>query len=634
MLQIIRERAQGIVAWTFVIFITLTIAMWGSDNYSIKSTNGVAATVNGQKITWEQVDNLSKQYLQYLSLSNAKFFTQINSEILKQQALKDLVMQVAFNSQTQRLNLLISDEQLIHKISTDSTFQEDGNFSTDRYKLILRQAAQSEEDYERKLHMQMIKEQLKGALVASSFMVDAEIERIMSLWLQKRDFGYVIVPVNRFFTIKRIPQYEVEKYYQQHQGTFVVPEQVQLSYVQLDLNELGKTFVADEQILQDFYERHKASYVVAEEVHVRHILITALNDSDAEKSGEARAKIDDLLMQIKLNADFESLAKKYSEDIDSALKGGDIGHVGRGQVVKSFENIAFGLENPYEVSEVVQTESGYHIIQLLSKKKAYTKPFETVKMEVELYYRREEAEHQFLEKCEELANLAFENPESLKVVAESTGLSIKETGFFGRGGGDDIGNVQEVVEVAFQRDMINQIKNSDLVCLDAEHYIVFRVKNYLPARSQTLEEVHSDIEVKLQDNKAAEQAKALGEEILAALMQGEAPYKLSKMNRLEWVSQKDIKRTNNDVNPVILQEVFELPKPNRHQFSYKGFTLSNGDYAVLSLSTVHEDISGKNRESKLLFKSQVVSALGQFEYQLYEMGLINQVDFKFEQLPN
>ena len=635
MLQSIRDKAQGIVAWVIVSLIIITFALWGIDRYALKGGNSdIAAKVNGHKITWREVENLSQKYQNYLSQSNPKMLAQLDPKLLRQHVQHQLISSIALQTEAKKKGFLISEDQIIKEISNNPQFQEDSKFSTSKYEQFLKHNMLTDSDFENRIESKMLIDQLYDGFNLSSFTLDNELNRIMELIFQKRDFGYTIIPIKKFFKNINISDEDIKKYYKQHQHLFVAPEQVKIAYIELALDEFAKSININEEQVEEYYQKHQALYESPEEVEVRHILINAPLGSDDEKSGEARAKIEDLLAQIKLGADFKELAKKHSDDTSSAIHYGNIGRITKGQtVVEEFEKAAFELKNPNDISQVVQTQFGYHIIQLINKQESYKKPYQEVRDLVAKQYRQEQAETMFTDKGEELANLAFENTDSLQTVARKMGLPIKETNFFTKKGSPQgIASIPAITEVAFSEDLLGKTKNSNLIRVDDEHYVILRVVDHIAAKPQTIEEVWNDIKTKLVNNAAMDKAETLGKEILEKLP-SISPCKLAKEHGLEWNIERDVERSNSIIDPYILQKAFTIQKAKDQKINYVGFKLPAGNYVILSLSAITTgNTNQENDQLKDQFKKHLVSTLGQMEFQLYERALINQASIKVEKL--
>ena len=625
MLQILRDKTQGLVAWGIIALIVVVFSLWGVNNYSSSnSANGtIAAKVDGKKITWPQIDKLVERQRQYLAEANPTILNQIDANTLRMEARQYLIQQLALDSQTKRLGFVISERQVAKRISTDPVFLENGKFSALKYKDFLHKIAESEASFTDNLRAGMQLDQLRHSFLQASFVPERDVNTIMDLFFQQRDFGYLVVPANKFGQSVVVKQEDVEQYFNQHQHMFVAPEQVKLAYVELSLEQLAQAVEVSEEKLQEYYQKHAALYTVPEEIEASHILINAPTNSDLLKSGEAKAKADDIYAKIKLGEDFHALAKKYSDDTISGSNGGGLGRIGRGQTVDAFDKAAFALANPGDLSEVVQSEYGYHIIKLQKRHPAYVQPFAKVRNQLVANYKREVAESMFPEKGEELANLAFEFPDSLSKAAEKMQLQIQETALFGKSQNlEGIAAIPEVAKVAFSEEMLTKSRNSDLIKVDDEHYVVVRVVEHVASRSLALNEVQDKITNTLRQNSLQKQAAEFGDKLLAQLKAGDKPYAIAKAVDLEWHVAKDVERSDAKLDPMLVARAFALPKPASKQPVTVGFALSNGDYAVLSLRRVKASAKAKEQQIQQQFQKQLAQAFAQKEFQLFELALI------------
>ena len=634
MLQSIREKTQGMLAWGIIVLIIVVFSLWGINNYSRGFGRGgsIAAKVDGKSITWREVEYLAEKQRQHLLESNPQLLNQLDPKFLRDQAQMYLAQQLALDLQAKKQGFLISEKQVIKQIASDPKFQEQGKFSADKYKQFLHEISDNEETFTDKVRSSMVLNQLRNGFIASSFILKNEIERIRELFFQQRDFGYLIVPSSKFKQEVSISKEEIKKYFNRHQHLLIAPEQVKLSYVELTVDALAKNIPVTDDILKEYYQKHETLYTVPEEVEVRHILINAPKGSDFEKSGEARAKIDDIMAKIKLGEDFVNLAKQYSQDPISAVNGGKLEKIGRGQTVAEFETAAFGLTKEKEISEVIQTEYGYHIIQLLKKYGSYVKPYGSIHDLLVENYRRETAESQLADKGEELANLAFEYPDSLQYAAEKMQLSIQETGLFSKDNVDGIASIPAVAKAAFAKDMLKQKRNSDLIKVDDERYVVIRVKEHVTARPLKLAEVKDKIEETLILEITKKRAENFGKMLLTKLQEGNAPHAIAKEVNLEWITKQNVERNDNKINPALVQKVFALPKPEANKPIHVGFSLLSGDYAILTLQNVKLSDKVNNAKMQEQFQQQIAMIIAQTEFQLYEQAMIEQAKIKIESL--
>jgi peptidyl-prolyl cis-trans isomerase D len=443
-----------------------------------------------------------------------------------------------------------------------------------------------------------------------------ELKNTVSLVDQKRDFGYVIFPANKYKKDIKISEDQIKSYYDQHKASLVKPEQIVLEYVELSLSKLAEKVTLSKEEVLAFYEAHQAAFTAPERVHARHILISAPK-GDTALEAKAKAKIEAILAELKQGADFSNIAKSASSDAGSAKNGGDLGWFVRGQMVPEFEKVAFELTKPGSIGGPVQTQFGYHLIQLVEHKNTEVRPLNVVKALAEAQLKREKAEAMFAEKAETLVKLGFEQS-TLDPIAKHLGLEKEESVPFGRDGGPGIASNPEVLKVAFSETFLKEKHNSEPIKISDDATVIIRVKDHQPAVQETLAEAHTKIADLLIVEGARERAKSIGEGILKKIQKGEKPLDLARQQDLNWTVKSKVVRSAADPNRDIVVAAFQIPentKPEKPRLN--GFSLTNGDYLVLALnkvvdgdwSTLSSDVQASYRQGLTEFSSQLEYAL-------------------------
>ena len=267
----------------------------------------------------------------------------------------------------------------------------------------------------------------------------------------------------------------------------------------------------------------------------------------------------------------------------------------------AFEEAAFSLDVG-RVSQPVRSSFGFHLIKVSAIRAAEGKSFAAARSELLTEYRRREAEQLFFAQAEQLANLAFEHPDSLDVAAETLGLQVGETGFIGRDGNTEhhLASERKVIEAAFSTDVLTDGNNSELIELGSDRAVIVRIQEHRPSTQQPVEEVAERIKKRLQAELARKEAESLGSEILVQLRNGEEPSGLAEQHGLDWQPARAVGRDAKDVEREILTAVFRIPRPDTDATTYDGIVSGSGDFVVLALRSVdtHEAIlPDSDRES-------------------------------------
>lgn len=632
MLQSIRSKAQGIITWIIVGLIVVAFSFVGINYFfSGAGKNSVAAKVNGQKIYWRTIDNLYHNYYRQYSMRPDFDPSSINSKVLKLQIRHSLVNQQVLLNFAQKEGYRVGNEHLTQIMNNLPYFQKDGKFSKEIYLSVLKQSGMNPKAYQENLKNEVLLGQLLQGIGISSFSTDMEKEQVIKLINQQRDFGYVILSHEKYLKDINVTDDQISDYYKKYKEKYMTPEEVELQYIELSLEDLQQEIDVNEEKLKEYYDKNISLFVIPEKVKVSHILINAPMGSDKDVSGEARLKANDILAKIKVDGEkFENLVSVYSEDKFSVNQQGELSWIGKGEVSKHFEEMAFKTKVGEVGDEVVQTEFGYHIIKVIDKKEEGIKTFSQVKDEIADIYKKEQADMILSEKSEELANYAFEYSDSLEEVSKLLNLKIKNTKRFSKQGlKTGVESVKNVIKAAFNDEVLNNKKNSDLVKINDERYVVVRLKNHYPPEQKPYDEVKAQIKDNLIKQHAKKRAIAEGNELLYNIKKGNNPNEAAMKQNLVWNVVNKAPRGYDKLHYVIMQSVFSLPRHSQNnEAKVKGIILPNGDYAVVALSRVIDGKIEKTEKYSVAqidksIKKQVEIAFGRYEYNLYEDSALN-----------
>ncbi|HAD31276.1 MAG TPA: parvulin peptidyl-prolyl isomerase [Methylophaga sp.] len=589
MLHFIRDRAQGWIAWFIVGLISIPFALWGVNSYVSGPTDTIVAEVNGEEVTQtallEAVQRYRDQMRQMMGEEfNPEMFD--NAEI-RYVVLDDLIDQQLIRSAADELGLRISDRQIAQFIQQTPAFQRDGTFDSEQYQMVLARAGFTPTSYEASLRDDLLGQQLIQSVEGSTLVSEVEVERLLKLENQQREIAFGVVKLEDFLDDTEVDEADVRGFFDANQSSFTSPEQISLDYLELSLDDISTQVEVSEEQLQQYYVDNKAQFVGPEQRRASHILI-----EDNEESEQILAEIQTKLEE---GQTFEELAETYSIDVGSAASGGDLGAIQRDVMEPAFEEAVFALENVGDISEPVKTEFGYHIIQLTDIDQSSNVEFADVKEKVEQQYKRQQAERQFYDKAEELANLTYENPETLDIAAETLGLDIKTSEKFTRSGGSGIAENQEVVKAAFSDDVLNQELNSQVLELSDTRLVVVRKNSHVDATLLPFDSVAPAITEQLRYQRASDLAYIQGESRLQELKSGASATQVFPDT---WQPATYYGRDSQDISAQILDQAFRLP--NAESTQYAGFTADNGNYVVIAVSDVKqgsvEDVEPEMRD--------------------------------------
>lgn len=595
MLQAIRDNAQGWIAWVIVGLIIITFALFGIEQYAQGQKTIVIAEVNGEEINDRDfliIYNRQKQRLQ-------QQFGEMYDQVVKDEELREQVLDSVIQSEVMRQwaeanNMTISDAQLSATIQMAEVFKKDGQFDQETYQNILARNGLNVArfEYEQRQFLSEVQntQLTQATLSASQFLKD----QLVSLQFQKRDVAYLQVSKTPFIDEPAVTQSEIEAYFENEKAGFVVPEQVVVAYVELSQAEIANKVEIEAGALEAFYEDNLLQFIEPEQRQASHILIRATSEAEF---AEAKIKAAQLLAELNSGTDFSALAQKESQDPGSAKSGGDLGMFQQGMMVPAFDDAVFSMQLG-QISDLVKTDFGYHIIKLTDIKEKQQKGFDQVKLEVEQQYRAQEASRLYFDQLEQLNTIAYEQPDSLQGVVDTLGLEVKVSLPFSVEGGEGIASSPKIVTAAFSDD-VKQGQNSSAIETSDMMSVVLRIRDVIPPRQQSLEEVSQSIRQTLAVEKATEAASVLAGQLIEKLNEGEKLVDLIS-ERVELQEPGLLMRQNNQLLPMMTEVLFKMPKPEMGQMNYQKMQLITGDSVVMALKSVESGILPDKSDANLI----------------------------------
>jgi peptidyl-prolyl cis-trans isomerase D len=613
MLQSIREKAQGWIAWLIVIFISIPFALWGIQEYLGVGSEQVKALVNGQEIKEREFEKYYRQYRQNLrqSLGSAYRPELIDDALLRKEILDSLIRSELIQQASDRMGLRAGDDLIRGVIANIPAFQINGRFSQEAYQRAVSSQSLSEAGFEHQIRASLVSEQLNGAIANSEMVIGRELADTVRLQHQKRDLGYLIIPVADFIDEVVLEEGEGKRYFDANPNEFMAPERVRVEYLELDVARIAETVKVDEELLLGYYEQHKDEYMRPEQRKGGHILIALEEGADEAAVAAARVEAEAALARIRAGEDFGAVAKEVSADTLSAEQGGDLGLLIKDTIDDAFDKVAFKLAQG-EVSEPIRTPFGFHLIRVTEILPPSGKSFAEAKDDVAGSYRKNEAERLFYEYAERLGDLAYEHADTLEPASDALGLKPVESDWITRDGGKGVFASGKVVSSAFSADVLVAGNNSEAIELGAEHVVVLRVIDHEEAHVRPFDDVKAAIDSKLKNRKAAEKAKAKGEALLARLREGTDPAQLFAEEGRELKRVDGIKRTpDGDLQPAIQNSLFRLARPVDGKASFGEAVLQGGDYAVVALYGVTDgSLDSLKDDDKKRLQAQLVRSKG------------------------
>ena len=578
MLQAINDRIKGWLGAIVIGFISLPFALWGIQSYIGGAEIPFAAKVGDIEISTAELDYSLARKKQEL---RERFGNQLPFEdsMIKGQVLDQVINRKILESYTLDSGYRVSDVQLSSNIK--SLFSQGGSFDRAIFESIIRQRGQTIPQFEDEVRNEIRVQQFSNGVRATALVSNAELEQLAKLEAQQREISLLTYNVTDQVAAVSVSDDDVQAAYSARIEQYMTDEQVAVSYIELTGAQISKEIKLDEQKIKQAYDEYVAQVSQRDQRKASHILVALDPDRDT-----ALATIEKVQQALTAGESFAALAKQYSTDTGSAEAGGDLDWVERGQMVKPFEDALFALENTGDVSDVVESQFGLHLIKLDDIRQEKPDSLEAKRGQIETDLKRDIISGMFYDQSEMLATSSYENPDNLDHTAEATGLPIHKTELMTRNAGNAIAAQAKVREAAFSQAVLSQGINSDVIELAPDHVVVLRVSEHIPAQKIPLEQVRDEIYKRLQLEKAHDVTMQLAREAKTKILAGTPANDLVTQG-VTLAKPVSVTRADSEkVNRAALQLAFDMAKPEAGKVNAVETTLGGAEVAVVILHKV------------------------------------------------
>ena len=590
MLENIRESSQGLVAKIILGFIILTFAVAGIGSYTNSADTSVAE-VNGVKISQADFEKALQNQRNRMAQQFGEMFETLASDPsymanMRESVLNGLIDQELLLQASDGMAIRVSDELIKKTIREMQEFQVDGKFDNNRYLALINQAGfYQSTDFRDYLRTQMVRQQLTQGLVASEFSLPYQEKQLANLQNQKRDLRFATISSKQFEEGIEVSEEDIKSYYQENQSRFQNEEKVKLDFIAIDVNKIAASIEVSDADIETYYNDNIANFKREEQRRVSHILVETLDDADA-----AKAKMKTIQDRLAAGEEFAALAQELSDDTFSGENGGDLEWLERGAMEDdAFDEAAFALAKVGDVSDVVETEFGLHLIKLTELTEEEVQTLAEVKDQLKETVSNEKAQDKFFELQQQVAELSFEVPDSLEDAANAIGESVQTSAWISRNGGIAPFDNPKVLDAAFSDMVITEQLNSDVIEVNNGLAVVVRINEYQEANAKPLAEVSEEIKANLVSTRASEKAQTVADELLTAFTAGENIEQQLADSGAAFEEHKDIARFGHGLDGSLVRDAFTLPHPVEGQVSAKTVSLMNGDLALVEVTAIKSD---------------------------------------------
>jgi peptidyl-prolyl cis-trans isomerase D len=615
MLQKMRDHSQSTATKILLGLLIIVFTMFGFGAFEafIKS-DPPAAKVNGTNITRAQLAiETERQKQQILAQMGDKANPDLIDESrLAKSVLDRLINQTILMDSAKDMGLRVSEAEVDRVIVENPQFMSGNKFDRDVYTRLLANAGHTPITFKAQLTDDFTMRQLTNAVSETPFVTDEEVRNAARLAAQTRDIAFLMFTPEQFESTVTVGDDEVDAYYQAHVSEFMTADTVDVDFVHLSISDLAKddSFAPTEEQIAGQYEADAKAFKPNERRQVAHILLQ-VNDSRTEDA--ARAELAALKDRLAHGERFEDLARKVSEDPGSAKSGGDLGAISKGAMVPEFEAAAWSLQ-PNQVSDPVRTEFGMHLIKVLSIQSDQYAPLAEVRPQIVARLREQAADEKYRTKIRELDELAFESPDELTHLAETSGLAIQHVTGVTQDAGVAPFDSAALRSAAFADDVIARGLNSRVIEVDKNAYVV-RVKDHRPPQQRPLAEVSDGIHKRIAREKASDRAREASAEAMARVTNGDPSSVIAMAYGLQWQLATAASRGMPGLDREIIKSAFELPRPSAGARPVTSAELGNGRVAVITVSAVNDgDYSALTETDRAAIRSQLQRQVGNQEF--------------------
>ena len=631
MLQLIRDKTSGWIATAIMALLIIPFAFWGINYYFKGGGEIIVASVDGKHVNLAKFQRTLDNFRQQIR-SQPGLKMKINEgdeEALKKLTLDKLVENELLNQTTMDYGLRVSDEVIKETIKNIDAFKREGGFNREFYRETISRLGLQPAIYEEQLRQDMMSEQLQSAIMESDLVSRQSAEYAARLYHQIRDLRYTIIPVDKYKNTINVADAEIEKFYKENSKLYIKPEQVRIAYLDLKSGMLADRVEVKEDALREYYEANKTSYDEAEQRKLNEILIKTGKDATPEDMAAAKARAEELLVQVRSGKTFADIAKLHAEDKDASFSMQELGLVGKGLLPEAVDKVAFSMQEG-TVSDAIQTDAGIYIIELKEIKGGVMNTFEKVRDNVVKDYRLKQAEKLFYDLADELATQSYEHPDTLDIAAEQIGVPLQQSELLTRNGaGEGLTANQKVIAASFAEDVLANGHNSEVLEISTDEVVVLRVLEHIPESVLPLAEVRDKIVDDIKFLRGSELTEKAGKEILADLRSGKSFEAVAAERNISWQDAEGVTRSDVKVNLSILRTAFRLGRSQNTTPLYGSVVMGTGDYAVIATLAVRDPEPGSIKEDEIRnIQRQLQSMRSAISWQDYLADIRRRADIK------
>jgi peptidyl-prolyl cis-trans isomerase D len=612
MLDKFRVNTQSTTFKIITSLITVSFLLFGIDSYLNNFSNKLTiAKINGYKLTLPEynkaLENVKNGLAKEGKKNNQEMFDSLE---FKESIVDGLILKQLLKDEIKKTNFKISDQQLSQYITGMPDFQTNGKFSQETYDKILKINQLTPKKFEESIRNDLLIQQVRDGLQKLVFIPPNNLTETLKAVSQQREISIVEFKTKEYMAKANIAEKDMQAFYDQNKSKFLAPEQVKAEFVVFSLASILPTINVTDDEIKAFYKTNSDKYQNQQQREASHILIAASKNAAPAEKAKAKAKAEELLSQIRKNPkQFEELATKYSQDPESAKKGGELGAFGRGMMVKPFDDAVFSMK-VNEISNIVESDFGYHIIKL-TKIIGEGGSFDSMKPQIKAELIYQKGQEKFAALAEEFSNKVYEQSSSLDAVSKKFNLPIQKTDWISRNDSDKFFKNETLMNALYSKESIKDHRNTEAIEVTPNNLISARVVDYKAQSSKPFTDVKKNIEDYLKFEAAKKTVASEGEAALKTIS--------DTSRKIDWQPAVLVDRKNaKGLSEAVINHAYKMPTDKLP--SYSGFVDGNNGYVIVKVNKVSFP-NDNNEENKKAFALDYTEALTSEYLSAYLKGL-------------
>lgn len=608
-------KKHRIFSQVILVLIVLTFALFGVESYLRgRDATDVVAEIGSAGISQREYGIMVSQAQDRLrpqAQQNPQAAEYLQSDAFKRSVLNEMIQRRVLLNQAAQMGMAVSENELREVIgSVSAFFDENGQFSAEKYEQLLRAQNLSPAEFERQIEQDLIVGRLQNTISETAIVADSTVRRLVKQRGQQREVSQLIFSPVEYREKITVTEEDTKKYFDDNKELFRLPERARVEYLVLNEEAAAETVSVTDAELEQSYNDRLTEFQTKEERRASHILISVAESALSEEKELAKKTANDVLAKLQAKeGSFAELAKQFSNDPGSAENGGDLGFFEKGLMVESFDEAVFSA-SVGEIQGPIETQYGFHIIRLDEIKPAETTPFDEVKEQLERDIKQSKVEEAYIKASQTFSDLVYTEFDSLQPVADELKLTIQTSDWVSRdsAGFNTLLDKPELLQAIFSAEALNEKRNTEAFEVQPKTLVAARVVEHALETDMAYEDVSEEIQQFLQSKGALDMAISKGTDALETLKKGE------QLSDAEWSKPQMVTMVKRQgLHPEGLKAVYGVGKDELP--AHVGMEIDDGRYVIFKVTQIvdmeeitEDDISTAKEQLVQMVKQQQMSA--------------------------